>query len=421
MLQRPMDYSIDIPDPFKAVSAGVQTGLQINEMELQRQQREMDMQRRQDLQRRVIALADNPNPTARDFTSVAMLLPKNEADSLRSNFELLNKEQKDNELRFGGQVMSAFSSNAPQIGIKLLRDRAAAERNSGQEDRAKAYETWAQIAETDPSSAQKTIGVMLAGVPGGDKVLESSIKVTKAPVEIRDIESKIDERAQRLDLDRDKLQSEVDMKVMDLTGRGQKLEPDARKLVNDATIAAVGGEQAASRMLDLAQRIESAQGGKGVATKATEWFAKTTGRQDEFTQMRQEYTRLRNTQAIKSLPPGPATDRDIELALRGFPEETANAATLASFLRGMAKMQQYEASTKDAEAEWINSTGSLGRARNDIMIGDIQVPAGSTYVEFSRQFGEKRAQNLGAQQGAATTQQRGYMRFAQPQPANPQR
>jgi hypothetical protein len=103
------------------------------------------------------------------------------------------------------------------------------------------------------------------------------------------------------------------------------------------------------------------------------------------------------------------------LALRGFPEETANAATLASFLRGMAKMQQYEATTKSAEAEWVNSTGSLGRARNDIMIGDIQVPAGSTFTDFMRQFGEKRAQNLGAQQGAATTQQRGYMRFAQPQ------
>jgi hypothetical protein len=421
MLQRPMDYSIDIPSPSQSLISGFQTGMQISDLELQRQAKEMELQRRQELQKQTIALVNKPNPTARDYTNVANLLPEKEAASLRSNFELLNKDQKDNELRFGGQVMSAFSSNAPQIGIKLLRDRAVAERNSGREDQAKQYETLAELAEIDPASGKTIIGTHLGALPGGDKVLEGAIKIQKAPVEIRDIESKIDERAQRLDLDRDKLQSEVDMKVMDLTGRGQKLEPDARKLVNEATIAAVGGEQSASRMLDLAQRIESAQGGKGVATKATEWFAKTTGRQDEFTQMRQEYTRLRNTQAIKSLPPGPATDRDIELALRGFPEETANAATLASFLRGMAKMQQYEASTKDAEAEWINATGSLGRARNDIMIGDIQVPAGSTYVEFSRQFGEKRAQNLGAQQGAATTQQRGYMRFAQPQPANPQR
>jgi hypothetical protein len=421
MLQKPMDYTIDIPDPSKALMQGFQTGMAMEEMQLQQQSREMELQRRQELQKRTLALLDKPNPTARDYTNLATLLPEKEAASLRANFDLLTKEQRDSDLRFGGQVMSAFNSNAPQIGIQLLKDRAIAERNSGREDQAKQYETLAQLAEIDPASGKTIIGINLGALPGGDKVLEGAIKIQKAPVELRDIESKIDERAQRLDLDRDKLQSDVDMKVMDLTGRGQKLEPDARKLVNEATIAAVGGEQAASRMLDLAQRIESAQGGKGVATKATEWFAKTTGRQDEFTQMRQEYTRLRNTQAIKALPPGPATDRDIELALRGFPEETANAATLASFLRGMAKMQQYEASTKDAEAEWINATGSLGRARNDIMIGDIQVPAGSTYVEFSRQFGDKRAQNLGAQQGAATTQQRGYMRFAQPQPANPQR
>ena len=421
MLQNPANYTIDIPDPSKALMQGFQTGMAMEEMQLQQQTKEMELQRRQELQKRTLALLDKPNPTARDYTNLATLLPEKEAASLRANFDLLNKDQKDNDLRFGGQVMSAFSAGSPQIGIKLLKERAIAERNSGREDQAKQYETLAQLAEIDPNSGRTIIGTHLAALPGGDKILEGAIKIQKAPVELRDIESKIDERAQRLDLDRDKLQSDVDMKVMELGGRGTKLEPDARKLVNEATIAAVGGEQSASRMLDLAQRIETAQGGKGVGTKASEWFAKTTGRQDEFTQMRQEYTRLRNTQAIKSLPPGPATDRDIELALRGFPEETANAATLASFLRGMAKMQQYEASTKDAEAEWINATGSLGRARNDIMIGDIQVPAGSSYVDFTRQFGEKRAQNLGAQQGAVTTQQRGYMRFAQPQPASPQR
>lgn len=415
MLQTPANYTIDIPDPSKALMQGFQTGMAMEDLQLQQQAKEMELQRRQQLQKQTNALVNKPNPTARDFTNLALLLPEKEAASVRANHELLTKDQKDNDLRFGGQVMSAFSAGSPQIGIKLLQDRAIAERNSGREDQAKQYETLASLAEIDPNSGRTIVGTHLAALPGGDKILEGAIKIQKAPVELRDIESKIKERSDRLDLDRDKLQSDVEMKVTELSGRGQKLEPDARKLVNDATVAAVTGEQSASRMLNLAQRIEAAEGGKGVGTRASQWFAKTTGRQDEFTLMRQEYTRLKNTQAIKALPPGPATDRDIELALRGFPDENANAATLASFLRGMAKMQQYEASTKDAEAEWVNATGSLGRARNDIMIGDIQVPAGSTYVDFTRQFGEKRAQNLGAQQGAATTQQRGYMRFAQPQ------
>lgn len=450
----PYDYSINVQSPFEAALGGLKLGATIADIRTQQEAAKLQQEaaakaaeRQQMLSQNMQALINNPNPTARDFTNIAMLLPEKEAASMRSNWDTLNKSQQENELRFSGQVMSAFSSGAPQIGVDLLRQKAEAERNSGREDRAKAYDTYAQLAETNPTAAQKTIGIMLAGVPGGDKVLESSIKALKAPAEIRtgeagatekelvtantptrlalentntaaqikNIDSQIADRSGRLALDRDKLQTDVEMKLFELGQSGTKLTPDANKIVNDATIAAVGAEQSAGRMLDLAGRIESAQGGKGLGTKATEWFAGATGRQDEWTQMRQEYTRLRNTQAIKSLPPGPATDKDIQMALKGFPEETANAQTIGSFLRGMAKLQQYEGAAKAAEAEWVNSTGSLGRAKTDINIGGIQIPAGTTFVDFMRQYGEQRAQGLAAQQANVATQQRSYMRWMNPQ------
>lgn len=189
MAQQPIDYSINAPGAYQSVLSGFQTGININELQLQQKAKEIEMQRRQELQAKVSALADNPNPTAKDYANVALFMPKNEADSLRSNFELLNKEQKENELRFGGQVVSAFSSKSPQVGLKLLRERADAERNSGKEDRAQAYETWAKIAEIDPTTAQKSIGVMLASLPGGDKVLEASIKALKAPGEVKKVDA----------------------------------------------------------------------------------------------------------------------------------------------------------------------------------------------------------------------------------------
>lgn len=450
----PYDYSINVQSPFEAAVSGLKLGATIADIRTQQeaaakaQEAAAKAQERQNmLTQGLQSLISNPNPTARDFTNIAMLLPEKEASSMRANWETLNKDQQENELRFGGQVMSAFSNGAPQVGIKLLEQRAEAEDNAGRADRAKAYRTYAEIAKSNPSAAQKTIGIMLAGVPGGDKVLESSIQALKAPAEvrtgeavakekelitantptrlalenantgaqIRNIDSQIADRSVRLALDRDKLQTDVEMKLFELGQTGGKLDADARKIVNDATISAVGAEQAAGRMLDLAGRIESAQGGKGTLTKASEWFAGATGRQDEWTQMRQEYTRLRNTQAIKSLPPGPATDKDIQMALKGFPDETANAQTIASFLRGMAKMQQFEAAAKSAEAEWVNSTGYLGRAKTDINIGGIQVPAGTTFVDFMRQYGEQRAQGLAAQQANVVTGQRGYMRWANPQ------
>lgn len=450
---QPINYQLNVQSPFEAALSGFKIGATIADVAAQRQLQEQELARRQSLQTQVQQLIQNPNPTARDFTNVAMLLPKAEADSMRANWDTLSKDRQENELRFGGQVMSAFSSSQPQIGIQLLRERATAERNAGRADQAKAYETWAQMAEVSPQSAQKTIGIMLAGVPGGDKVLESSIKALKAPAEIRqgeagatkeelitantptrlalentqtasnirNLDSQILERANRLvldrdrlKLDRDKLQSDVELKLFELNQKGGQLDASATKIVNDSAVAAVGSEQAAGRMLDLANRLETEGGGRGAFTSASEWFKKTTGNQDGWTQARQEYIRLRNTQAIKSLPPGPATDKDIELALKGFPPDNADAKTLATFMRGMAKMQQYEAVAESAKSEWVNSVGSLGRANKDIDIGGIQVPRGTTYVDFARQFMDQRAQDLAAAQAGRAVSGRGYMRWANP-------
>ena len=450
---QPINYSLNVQSPFEAALGGFKIGATIADIGAQRQLQEQELVRKQSLQTQVNALIQNQNPTARDFTNVAMLLPEKEAASMRANFETLSKDQQQNQLRFGGQVISAFSSKQPQYGIQLLKDRAVAERNSGRESEAKAYEVAAQLAEQDLSSALKIAGINMATLPGGDKVLEASIKAMKAPGEIRtaeagaikeelvtantptrlalentntaanirSLDSQIADRSSRLvldrdrlKLDRDKLQSDVEAKLFELNQKGTTLDANAAKIVNDAAVAAVGSEQAAGRMLDLASRMESAGGGRGAGTSFSEKVKNLTGNQDGFTQLRNEYTRLRNTQAIKSLPPGVATDKDIELALKGLPPETADAAVLASFLRGMAKMSQYDAVAESAKSEWVNSNGTLGRANKDIDIGGIQVPKGTTYVDFARQFMDQRAQDLAADQSGRAVSGRGYMRFANP-------
>jgi len=414
MLQQPIDYSLDVANPFNAALKGYETGMAMESLNLQKQAQELDLQRQQELQKRTLSLVNNPNPTARDYTNLAMFLPEKEAASVRANFELLDKDTQAKDLRFGGQVMSALNAKSPDVAIKLLNERAQAERNSGREDQAKQYETLAEFVRIDPTSASAFMGLQIATLPGGDKTLDSAIKFQKAPVEIANIESQINERAQKLRIDQDRLTSEVQDKIANRQASGNKLEPDARKLINEATVSAVASEQSANRLLNLASRMEAEGGGYGAATKFSESLANLTGQQDEFTLMRQEYIRLRNTLAVKNLPPGPATDKDIELALQGFPNENSDTAILASFMRGMAKLQQYEATTKDAEAEWVNATGTLGKARKDIEIGGIQVPKGTSYVEFQRKFGEKRAEQLAQQQDQANVETRSYMRFAKP-------
>jgi len=130
------------------------------------------MERQQLIQGRIQSLMSKPNPTVEDFLGVAMLLPEKEAESMRRNWEMLSTARQQNEIRFAGQIMSALSTS-PEVGIQMLRERAEAERNAGREDQAKAYETYARIAEINPKAARNSVGVMLAALPGAKDLFES--------------------------------------------------------------------------------------------------------------------------------------------------------------------------------------------------------------------------------------------------------
>jgi len=193
------------------------------------------------------------------------------------------------------------------------------------------------------------------------------------------------------------------------------MQEPPRSSISEAAVAAVGSEQSAGRMLDLASRLEQQGGGYGAFSGVNSWLRNATGNQDAWTQTRQEYVRLRNTQAIKSLPPGPATDKDIMLAMKGFPPENADAATIAS----LPAWHGQDVAVRGSVWKRPVGMGQLGRlsgrSRTDINIGGIQVPAGTTYVDFARQFMDQRAQDLAAQQAGRAVAGRGYMRWAQPE------
>jgi hypothetical protein len=212
----PIDYSLNVKSPFEAAVQGYGIGSNMAQMQAQREatmaqrdaiQAKADAERAEALRQAEArdatkALFSNPNPTAQDFVRVASMLPEKEAASMRANWDLMNKDKQENTLKFSGQVLSAFNSGSPQVGVQLLKDRAEAERNAGQEDQAKAYDTWAQIAEANPQAAMKSMGIMVAQVPGGDKVIESVTKIgqesraeAKAPAELKEANAKADKAA----------------------------------------------------------------------------------------------------------------------------------------------------------------------------------------------------------------------------------
>lgn len=183
----PYDYSINVLSPFEAAISGLKLGSTISEMrakqdaaQIKMMQQQQEMQRQQVLGETLRGLTDKiraGTAAQSDFQQFALLAPKDQSEAALKIWDSMSKERQQNILSFGSQVMAALGSKNPQIGIDLLRQRAEAERNTGNEEYSKAYDTWAKLAELDPINSQAVIGGLLQGLPGGDKAIESWTKV----------------------------------------------------------------------------------------------------------------------------------------------------------------------------------------------------------------------------------------------------
>ena len=98
--------------------------------------------------------------------------------------------------------------------------------------------------------------------------------------------------------------------------------------------------KSAREMELLADRFNDLDVGGGLQSTMSEALKDILGSQDEVTRIRKRYNSIRSSQATSNLPPGPASDKDIALALSGFPKENSNAKTIISFLKGQSKLER---------------------------------------------------------------------------------
>lgn len=396
----------------------------------------------------VDALIQNPNATRADFDRLAVLMPKDQSAALINAFNARTTEQQGNDLRFAGQIEAALVGGNPAVAQRLLVERADAERNSGRPDQARQWETWSQIAETSPDALRVVMGNILATLPGGGAVLDSISKVrtegraaeafvpeqagreadarikganaefapvvaraaatkaqadaitaaakaefaraaeelglAKTRADISNAQSQISDRAARLNLDERKLAVDTARFLGDIQARAGTIPEAAQKDVNTAAVAAGTATQQASRLNSLADNLEALGGGYGAFSTAAQYLRSATGLQNASTLLRQEYARMRTSLVIQSLPPGPATDRDIQIAMEGFLPTNADARATARFLRGMARVQNITAEVETARGDWLaNNRGSLGRAAQPFQAGRFRTIPGETFAGFT--------------------------------------
>lgn len=103
----------------------------------------------------------------------------------------------------------------------------------------------------------------------------------------------------------------------------------------------------------------------GAKAGFSEFLKGVLGTQDDVTEFRRRFNKVRISEGLKNLPPGPASDVDVKMAFRGVPKETASNEQVASFLRGSARMARFEAGFNQFKADFISGKSSargLGKA-----------------------------------------------------------
>lgn len=173
----PIDYTsafANVPAPGASFLQGLQGGAGIAQLQLERQQKQIAFEQAQQQRADLAALSKNATPQA-----IAALMIKYPAlsEQLKRGSDVLSATQQQGRLDSATQVYAALQSGAPDIATKLLKDQAAAARNSGNEQDAKAADTFAQLVVDHPEFAKTTIGMRLAAAVGPEKFAESFAKL----------------------------------------------------------------------------------------------------------------------------------------------------------------------------------------------------------------------------------------------------
>ena len=394
----PYNYAIQTPSAFESLVSGLKLGTSLQEMQAQQQQRmlqaqklQQDMEMKQKQQEQLQLLRAKPfnEWTSEDVTSASMFMPKEGLTFLQQQMSSMSADQRRARALTLGQLGSVALMGDKERTAAAYDQMIEAETNPREKA---ALQAQRQIALSNPEELVKMyVSILPAIGEEGETVAENLLKTRQltpeakleaaraqyADVLAKNEVAKAAAEARKLGLDADKLVVDIAETKRKLSS-GPELEADARKIVNDSVTSSMASRSLASQYESLANNI-STELTSGVAARGAEAVKRFFGSEDQITRLRQEYRRLRNSQVIQNLPPGAASDRDIQVALEAFPPETADPDLLVRFLRGTAKLQRYDAALAAAKAEWTAQNGSLGRSRRDLTVMGQTIPAGSNF------------------------------------------
>ncbi len=367
------------------------------------------------------------NPTGYNIGKFMIKWPEMAA-SLKPGWEMMHGAQREAATKTAADAYGYLNAGDAEGAAKVVQAHIDADKAAGLD--TTEYEPMIALIKQDPAKAKVVAGMMLSVGMGSEKfadnygkigseerewrlqgpkeqkaAAEASTATTEAQYapqkQAADIEKTRTEAqaaatnaaasiltaqtgAGRLALDQNALVTNTQLKLMELNQNGVKRDQNSTNLMNDSAASSVAGYQLADKADNLSQQFKQAGMSGGLAASGAEAMKRYWGGQDQYTGYRNEFTQfinsgiLANAAAMK----GALSDKDIAFLKAGFPPDNANPTYVAGWLEAFAKAKRAQAKADESKATWISANGNLGTAQQDIQVGSVIVPKGTTFAQF---------------------------------------
>lgn len=395
MALQPIDYS---SAGLQALQGGLQTGLGLREASMRQQLFDQQQQAQEKQQQFGVALKSAWE--SGDNKAMVDLIASNpeQLQTIQGLMGFRDQQQRQAIGNVASQLTAALDSGNVQGAAGVIQSNAEALQAMGQDPA-----TLLQQLQQDPTSLRKGADGLMLLTMSPDQVMAYKQKLEDQAIQRGRVQAQLrgqdiqmrgqnmtaNTAAQRLAFDQGKFGVEMQQaaeKADELKASAPKLSVNMEKALDSAVGDAATSRSSAASMEELASRWETDKPTAGIFGSAQSTWNKMTGSDTGLRDLRIRTSQFLNSQALKYLPPGPATDRDVELAREGVPTNMDDPKLVSNWLKAQARNEKRSALYNDFRAEWISAQGNPGQAKAEANISGIDVKKGESFASAAKRY-----------------------------------
>lgn len=252
------------------------------------------------------------------------------------------------------QIISVVSKINP-VGALQLATKFQAQNAQLSNDKAKADadRATAELRTEQASVVQSESETARINAEANERTSEANAMKVKNEVDTWEQEYQL--KQDTLNVRREEIEADLERTLI----ASEQLKATDRAYITKEYDRAQEQKTKAFTLLNLANAYEAKRPLAGVGGRFVSAWNNFLGTQGEEDTLRIQYQGVKNSASLQNLPPGAASDKDVELALAGWPGEFANPEQISSFVRGMAKIAAIDAEYLRRKSKYVAENKGL--------------------------------------------------------------